>query len=163
MVSECRTLVRSGKRLCLACEPQGFCTFGVSVLTFDDAAGAMHSRFSCPSSYEGGPGVAHGGWVCAVMDELLGQYAIDTHGHVVTATLSVDFKRPVAVGEPLIGTAWLEPTEGRKQWAHGELRLEASNALLATARGLFIMTPPDHHDRHAQWLEAQKAINEAAP
>ena len=153
-----RTLVRAGDRLCTECQPRGDCKFGVSVLEYDDAAQHMRCPIVCTPTYEGGPGVAHGGWVCAALDEVLGQGVIEHHGRVVTANLNVDFHLPVPVGEPLTGRAWIESVDGRKVRAGGELRLTASDATLASARGLFIIIDPAHFTRHADWLDQQKSI-----
>lgn len=158
MRKDLRKRVRTKDRLCAACKAAGQCYYGLTELYFDDAAGVMHCRVTCGANHEGGSSVAHGGWICAVMDELLGQHVIERYGSTVTATLTVDFKRPVTIDEPVIGRSWLESNEGRKVKAAGELRLEASGALLATATGLFIISAADHHDRHAAWLREQKAI-----
>lgn len=152
-----RMRVRSGDRLCTECVPRGACKFGVSVLEFDDAAQHMRSAIHCPDTYEGGPGVAHGGWICAALDEVLGQTVMEYHARVVTATLTVDFHLPVPVGEALTGRAWIEGVDGRKVRARGELRLAASDAVLASASGLFIVIDPAHFARHADWLEQQKS------
>lgn len=157
-----RTRIRDGDRLCTECVPRGACKFGVSVLAFDDAAQHMRSTILCPAAYEGGPGVAHGGWVCAALDEVLGQTVMEYHARVVTANLSVDFRLPVPVGEALTGHAWIDAVDGRKVRATGELRLAASDAVLARATGLFIIIDPAHYLRHADWLAQQKVTGGTA-
>jgi len=34
-----------------------------------DSDGVMHANIRCPSDYEGGPQVAHGGWTAEILDE----------------------------------------------------------------------------------------------
>lgn len=104
--------------------------------------------------------MAHGGWVAAVMDELLGQLAYEYSARVVTASLSIDYRRPVPIDQPLIGRAQWLSHEGRKIRVTGTLSLAAGDTVLAEARGLFITIDEDHHRRHAQWLAAQ---TETAP
>jgi acyl-coenzyme A thioesterase PaaI-like protein len=154
---ELREVMRQGERLCVACQPQGFCNYGVNRLGFADAERRMHVHVRCPPAQEGGKGIAHGGWICALMDELLGQLAAEYFGRIVTANLSVDFKTPVPIEEPLEGVSWLVSHEGRKVRISGELKLAATGAVLATSQALFITIDADHHDRHADWLRAQKA------
>ena len=95
-----REQVRRGDRLCASCQETGACRYGIDRLWFDDASSAMAIRTVCPPGHQGGPGVAHGGWICSVMDELLGENVMDRCGPIVTANLSVDFRKPVTVGEP---------------------------------------------------------------
>ena len=151
-----RVRVRAGDRLCHMCERSGRgCVYGVNQLCLDDAARAMQVDLSCSAAHEGGPGVAHGGWVAAVLDELLGQLAVEYSARVVTANLSIDYRRPVPIDQPLIGRAnWLSQ-DGRKIRTAGSLCLAASDAVLAEATGLFILIDPDHHRRHADWVAAQ--------
>jgi uncharacterized protein (TIGR00369 family) len=152
-----RIRVREGDRLCHMCAGSGRgCVYGVNRLCLDDAARAMQVDLACSTDHEGGPGVAHGGWVAAVLDELLGQLAVEYAAQVVTANLSIDYRRPVPIGQPLIGRArWLSQ-EGRKIRTAGSLCLAANDAVLAEASGLFILIDPDHHRRHADWVAAQQ-------
>lgn len=156
-MAEPRIVVRAGSRLCVACERDGTgCRYGVDRLAFDDEIRAMAVHLEAPAGHEGGPGVAHGGWVAAVMDELLGQLATEYAGKLVTATLSISFAKPVPVGEPLIGRSRITSQAGRKVRAKGDILLPAGEVVLASAEALFITIDPDHHRRHAEWLAAQK-------
>jgi hypothetical protein len=157
MTSAWRDFVRSGHRLCTACERNGHgCLYGVDRLCFDDLARAMRVPLSCPSGHEGGPGVAHGGWVAAVMDELLGQLAAEYAGAIVTANLSIDYRRPVPVDQPLLGRSRWLGQDGRKIHIAGELLLAANQAVLAQATALFITIDGGHHRRHADWIAVQE-------
>ena len=51
--------------------------------------------------FEGWDGIAHGGIVCTLLDEVMA-WALVEHDHWgVTARMSVDFKRPVPIGRPV--------------------------------------------------------------
>ena len=106
--------------------------------------------------HEGGPGAAHGGWVAAVMDEVLGQLATEYAGKLVTANLSINYRKPVPVGEALIGRSRITARDGRKISVTGDLLLAAGEIVLASAEALFITIDPDHHRRSADWVAAQK-------
>ncbi len=152
-----RERVRSGTRLCTRCENRGGgCVYGVNRLMLDDAARVMQVALSCPADHEGGPGVAHGGWVAAVLDELLGQLAAEYAGKVVTANLAIDYRRPVPIDQPLLGRSRWVSRDGRKITIAGEVRLAINQAFLAEARGLFITIDDKHHHRHAEWVAAQQ-------
>lgn len=151
-----RERARDADRFCASCRETGACLYGIDRLWFDDEGSAMAIRTVCPAGHQGGPGVAHGGWICSVMDELLGQNVFERLGGAVTANLNVDFRKPVSVGEPIVGTSWIESVEGRKIHVRGELRLEIGGALLATATALFILLDEGHHARHAEWVKRQK-------
>ncbi len=131
--------------------------FGLVSERLDDA-GVAHFEVICPPEYEGGPGVAHGGWTAAVFDEVLGHVAL-LHGHfTVTASLSVEFKLPVPVGHPLAAEARVDRIEGRKWYLAGELRLASSGATLATATGLWIERAHEaHFEGFERWLSEQGA------
>lgn len=160
MTGPWRERMREGHRLCTVCERSGQgCAYGVNRLRFDDTARAMEADLWCDTPHEAGPGVAHGGWVAAVLDELLGQLAFEYAARVVTANLSVDYRRPVPIHQPLIGRAQWCSQEGRKIRVTGALHLAANDAVLAEAQGLFIVIDNDHHKRHAEWVAAQNEAN----
>ena len=74
----------------------------------------MHFKVTCPPFYEGGPGVAHGGWTAEVMDETLGRVPMAHSQMTVTGTLTLHFLKPVPVDHPMHATAWVDRVEGRK-------------------------------------------------
>jgi acyl-coenzyme A thioesterase PaaI-like protein len=111
------------------------------------------TQLTCPKDHEGGPGVAHGGWTAAIMDEALGHLALLSGQMTVTATLTVDFLRPVPIERPLRVVAWRESVE-RNRWLNaGELVLVSNGAVLARARGEFAMRDQTRHfERFREWL-----------
>jgi acyl-coenzyme A thioesterase PaaI-like protein len=118
--------------------------------------GTLELRGICSKEYEGGPGVAHGGWTAALMDELLGTCVNGKSPVAVTGTLTVVYVRPLPLEQPLVCRAWIQDRDGRKILARGEARLASSDALLAQAEGTFITVPTDHYERHQRWLREQQ-------
>lgn len=142
--------------LCGACKRLGRCQLGLTH-EYLDADGVMHARLHCPEEYEGGPGVAHGGWTTAAFDDVLGHVSL-LHGQMaVTATLTVDFLKPVPVGRELEVRAWIERREGSRRYIRGEMRLQSSGALLGSAHGIWVARDDQHFERHRQWLAQQDA------
>jgi len=59
-----------------------------------------------PERFEGWEGIAHGGIVCTLLDEVMAWALIEHDTWGVTARLSVEFRRPVRVGTPIRAEGW---------------------------------------------------------
>lgn len=89
-------------------------------------------------THEGAPGLVHGGMLAAAFDELIGLPTGLAGFHSLTARLTVRYRSPTPLGEPLMYTASLDGINGRKLTTSGELRVVADGRLCAEAEGLFI-------------------------
>lgn len=147
--------------LCGACKKIGRCRLGLRHRGLDKD-GVSYSTVICPPEYEGGPQVAHGGWTASALDEMLGHTSVIQGQLVVTATLTVDFIKPVPIDRELEGRGWIERREGSRVYISGELRLASTNVLLAKASGVFIARDYSHFDRHQKWLAEQDAQAKSA-
>lgn len=147
-----------GVSLCHGCRRLGRCRFGIESEQLD-AHGVVISRVVCPPDQEGGPDVAHGGWISAVMDELAGHTLTISSEFGVTGTLIVKFRRPVPVGWPLVGRARITGRDGRKVFIAATLELEVSGALLVEAEAIMVRRPATHFEAHYEWLEGQRGID----
>jgi acyl-coenzyme A thioesterase PaaI-like protein len=147
-----------GVTLCGACREARLCRLGIQheALGGDDVA---NFDVTCPRDQEGGPNVAHGGWTAAVMDEMLGHVPLLHDQMSVTATLTVNFRKPVPVERPLVARAWIDEIERSKWFISGELLLLPSRSVLATATGIWIARDPSHFARHEQWLAEQDSAS----
>jgi acyl-coenzyme A thioesterase PaaI-like protein len=85
------------------------------------------------AAYEGPPGHVHGGLIAAMFDELLG-FAQQTTGF--TGRLTVHYRKPTPLHQPLRIKAWPDHEEGRKRIIKGTCHL--GETLLSEAEGLFI-------------------------
>jgi acyl-coenzyme A thioesterase PaaI-like protein len=142
-----------GVPLCGACLRPGRCRLGITQETLSE--GIVSSDLTCPPDHEGGPRVAHGGWTAAVMDEVLGHIPLRHDQLSVTATLTVNFRKPVPIERPLRVRAWIDKIDGKKWYNSGEMVLAATNSVLATATGIWIARDPSHFTRHQDWLAEQ--------
>jgi hypothetical protein len=149
-----------GVLLCGACRVSAACRLGVRREFLADN-GIGHFDVACPRDHEGGPDVAHGGWTAAVMDECLGHIPPLNAQMSVTATLTVNFKKPVPVERPLAIRTWIDKIEGSKWFISGEMILRPGGSVLATANGIWIARDPSHFARHQQWLAEQDALGES--
>ncbi|KAK6383056.1 hypothetical protein LTS17_003726 [Exophiala oligosperma] len=116
------------------------------------------------SGVNGFPGVAHGGFVAAVIDETMG-YLIkahlrasvtevapppgkakvtmvpltssDTTAAVMTGELTIRYKRPMPTGEVLLVRTWVEKIEGRKTYAKAVVE-DGEGTVLTEGTSVFI-------------------------
>lgn len=149
-------MTEGGVPLCGACLRSGRCRLGVTEERLDDDD-ILTSTLVCPADHEGGPRVAHGGWTASVMDEILGHVPIKHHQLSVTATLTVNFRRPVPIERTLQVRAWIEKIDRQKWYISGELVLASIDSILATATGIWVARDVSHFTRHQRWLAEQDA------
>ena len=86
----------------------------------------------------------HGGYVSLLLDETMGK-CLSTKGiKAPTASLTVNFRKPMLVDRPYRLEAWIEESRGRKNVLRGEIRDPHDESLIAEAHALFITlrTPP---------------------
>jgi acyl-coenzyme A thioesterase PaaI-like protein len=89
------------------------------------------------SAAAGSPGIAHGGVIAALLDDLMG-FVLDSLEKTpgVTATLSVSYRKTVPIGVDLQLRGRLRRREGRKLFIEGSISLDGT--VLAEAEALFI-------------------------
>jgi acyl-coenzyme A thioesterase PaaI-like protein len=137
---------------CFGCGPRNQAGLHMRcALTEDGVAG----RVMLGRQHEGGPGIAHGGVVAAVLDDLFGFLLYRLGFAMVTARLEIDYRRPIGLDVEYTGEARIEAREGRKVWCTGEL-LDEKGTVMAQARGLFLRVGPEHFLRASP--EAAAAI-----
>lgn len=126
---------------CFGCSTENPQSLGVRMVVRDDLV--VVGEVTYAPHHEGGPGLAHGGAVSAVFDDLLGAVPSAHRLPAVTASLSVQFRAPVLLGAPVALDAWLERRDGRKLHIAGRMR-DAGGVLLAEATGLFLVVDVEH-------------------
>ena len=126
-----------GSLLCHGCGPAGQCRFGIRDV-HPDHDGVVYATVICTNAFEGAPGMGHGGWIAAVLDEITGFLTILQAGFAVTSSLQVTFKRPVPLNEPLVLVAREDSSDDGRWHVHGELRHAATDALLASADAIYV-------------------------
>jgi acyl-coenzyme A thioesterase PaaI-like protein len=124
---------------CYVCGPGNPASTG---LRLRSSGGGIIGELVLDDRHQGVPGLAHGGAIAALMDEVSGSVLIEAGHRFVTAQLDVTYLAPAAIGQPLVLRAWLDRSEGRKHTVKAELR--EAGLLLAQATGLFLTVPADH-------------------
>ena len=117
-------------------------------LTFeqDDAARRVRGRFQLGAEYQGGSGYIHGGIIATLLDEVMSKANRFRDVRAVTAELSVEYLRPVRVGQDFVVEGWEAEAKGRNLFLQGEIRDTEGN-VLARGRGRFVdlNAPRDPH------------------
>jgi len=96
------------------------------------------SRMVVPESFQGWAGVAHGGFLCTVMDEVMAHAMRGAAYRSVTARINARFRKAVPVGSRITA-------RGRLLWRRGKVaktcaRVELEDgAVAAEAEGSFII------------------------
>jgi acyl-coenzyme A thioesterase PaaI-like protein len=109
------------------------------------------------SAYEGPPSCVHGGYVAAAFDEVLGAAQSLSGAQGMTANLTVNYRSPTPLHEPLRITGWLDRRDGRKIWVRGQMH--AGERCTAEAEGLFIAFDPE---KFMALLEARERRNQGS-
>ena len=89
-----------------------------------------------PTSFNGPPSAAHGGFVAAILDELLGMTAVVAGVGGFTGTMTVRYLRPTPIATDLELEARVESTDGRKVTVTGQI--SSAGESCATAQATFI-------------------------
>jgi uncharacterized protein (TIGR00369 family) len=88
--------------------------------------------------FEGWEGIAHGGILCTVLDEVMAWSLVGADNWGVTARLAVDFKRPVPIGRPIRAEGWVTELRRRLVTTGGSIVDVGDGTVLATADALYV-------------------------
>ncbi|HEX9833783.1 MAG TPA: PaaI family thioesterase [Mycobacterium sp.] len=146
-------LSADGVPLCWGCATttDQLCKLGVQRIDVDATNAVAVAVAQCPASWQGGPGVAHGGWITCIFDEVLGRLPSALDVPCVTATMNVSFRRPVPIERPLTVTARVAERRQRRWVIEGVLRVDGGDdADYAYGTASFVEPALDHFERLKQ-------------
>lgn len=132
--------------LCIGCGSNHPCGLNLRV----SAGEGLNVVGSCTVTqhHQGAPGLAHGGMLVTVLDEVMGSLNWLLLAPAVTGRLEVDFRQPVPVGETLRLRAWITGVSGRKVYCAATGWLAGPGEPVVAATGLFLQVPLEHFARH---------------
>jgi uncharacterized protein (TIGR00369 family) len=109
-------------------------------LTFeqDNVNRRIVGRFILGHRYQGGGGFAHGGIIALLLDEAMGKVCRFRQVRAVTAELTVEYLKPVAVAKEIVVEGRETELQGRNLFLAGEIRNEAGE-VLARGKGRFVI------------------------
>jgi uncharacterized protein (TIGR00369 family) len=98
-------------------------------------------ELSLADRFEGWEGIAHGGIVCTILDEVMAWALVDHDIWGVTARMQVEFRRPVPIGRPIRAEGRVTSARRRIVEAEGLILDAADGTLLARAQATFVGAP----------------------
>ena len=112
-------------------------------LRFHEEDGRVWAPWTPFREHQGYEGIVHGGLITTVLDEVMGWAIYISRLWAVTGTINVRFRKPVRVGVPTRGVAWVEKVTGRKVDVRAQLIQEEDGVVLADATAIFIRVPEE--------------------
>jgi acyl-coenzyme A thioesterase PaaI-like protein len=119
---------------CLGCGPDAAQGFHLQVRREGDEVVAEHVF---ENRHSGAPGIAHGGAVATVVDDVLGFLLYVVRAPGVTRKLEVEYLKPVLIGRRYTVRARVDEHDGRKIWVSCECT-DADGTLAFRGKGLFL-------------------------
>ncbi|WP_157978604.1 MULTISPECIES: PaaI family thioesterase [Nocardia] len=105
----------------------------------DPVGQACVAAGACPADWHAGPGTAFGGWTAAVFDDVLGRTVFALGERPRTASLHIDYRRPVPVETPLVVRAGIVGHDGRRRLVSAEMYLESTGEVVAAAEATMVV------------------------
>lgn len=100
------------------------------------ADGGVRGEVTLDTVYQGPPGLVHGGWIAALLDQAVGTASSLATSPGLTAKLEVNYRRPTPLFNPLEITAEVERTERRKVYVNGRIRVNGE--VTAEAKAIMV-------------------------
>ena len=96
----------------------------------------IYAKYVFDKSFEGGPGLVHGGILSTVLDEMMGYATFTQNLFCVTANLNVNFRAPSPVEKEFEIYAWVKNIDGKKVYT--ESVIQSEEIIHVESDGLFI-------------------------
>jgi acyl-coenzyme A thioesterase PaaI-like protein len=105
---------------------------------------ALVAAYTPPPDAEGGPGVVHGGYVAALVDEALSLAATAVASTPpMTRRIEIDYRAPTLTQRPLSIRAWVEEIGERKLILRLTARSVDFSHICFEAKGVYVKVPID--------------------
>jgi acyl-coenzyme A thioesterase PaaI-like protein len=136
-------------RWCFVCGVENPC--GLKIRFFNDGFHRALARVTLGEEYQGYPGVAHGGILTTILDEIMGRAilsegneprAVTDERFMFTAKMETRFRQPVPLVQEFIARGRIEKDRGRVADASGEIVL-ANGTVAVEASATLVDIPPD--------------------
>ncbi len=125
---------------CLGCGPSNPHGLQLQVASRGDTVVASHVF---DERHVGAPGIAHGGAVAALFDDLFGFLLFKAGGPAVTRRLEVDYIAPALLGVAYTITGRIKSLQGRSLRLQAQME-DATGAAVASAKAVFVMVDLSH-------------------
>jgi acyl-coenzyme A thioesterase PaaI-like protein len=125
---------------CFVCgknNPQGF----QIQVRYSEAELAAETELSIPREYQGWADVIHGGILATMLDELMAHAIWHFAGPGLTLGLEVRFHKPLKPDETIRVRGVMEPGNGNRRSATGEIIRLSDNQRIASGKSRFLLLP----------------------
>jgi acyl-coenzyme A thioesterase PaaI-like protein len=116
---------------------------GLRLTFYQGDAGSLWAPWTPDQKHEGYTGIAHGGVITAVLDEVMAWTVYAKEIWAVTGKINVTFRKPVVMGVPARATGRIVADRGRVLEMAAELHRTEDELLLAEAIATFIRVPAE--------------------
>jgi acyl-coenzyme A thioesterase PaaI-like protein len=100
--------------------------------------GRCWTELTLPRRVEGWEGIIHGGILCTILDEVMAWALVANDNWGVTARMSVEFRKPVTVGQAIRAEGWITESKRRLQITAGRILDADTGAELAAAHATYV-------------------------
>ena len=115
----------------------------------------IFASFKFSTFQQGPPGFVHGGASAAVLDEAMGLAVFYSGFKVVTANLSIEYRKPIPLGETITIQAVMSGKTERRILALGEIILPDGSVAVST-KGIYAEVNRFFDNVADQFLEPKK-------
>jgi acyl-coenzyme A thioesterase PaaI-like protein len=107
--------------------------------------GRCWTEFTLDRRFEGWEGIAHGGILCTILDEVMAWALVGEDNWGVTARMNVEFRRPVEVGRTVRAEGWIVGGRRRRRVVDTAARVVDAwtGDELASATGVYGAASPE--------------------
>jgi uncharacterized protein (TIGR00369 family) len=95
------------------------------------------AELTLDARFEGWVGVAHGGIVATLLDEVMAWSLIAEDNWGVTARMAIDYRRQTPIGRPIRAEGWIVRARRRLVDTAGQV-VDGDGLVLATAEGVYL-------------------------
>ena len=112
--------------------------------------GRSWTELSLEPRFEGWAGIAHGGILCTILDEVMAWALVGEDNWGLTARLAVEFARPVPIGLPIRAEGVVTRSRRRLIDTSGQIASAADGRVLATATATYMAAETSRRDELRQ-------------
>ncbi len=138
-----KIIKQPNSRNCFVCGVEN--PVGLHLDFYENDAGEVIVETIVPEAFNGYPGVAHGGIVASLVDEVLGRVHMGSDPEkprfMFTARLTVHYRKPVPVGKPIRIVGHAKNSKAHSATSTAEI-FDENGVLLAEADALLVDIPP---------------------
>lgn len=120
---------------CFACGPEN--PIGLRLHFEPNGDGSVHARVTLRPEFQGWRGIAHGGIAMSLLDEAMAHAAGFAGHRGVTASMTIRFRKPIPLGEPLEVTGDVKWTR-RNVLGLGARVIDRDGTVLVEGEGNFV-------------------------